>query len=77
MSNLIVSRLDPADTTGKIAATIDDADFPGERVAGWVEPGDVGLVSSPGDVTAIEQVTQAEYDALSPPTATTLYVIVG
>lgn len=35
-----------------------------------------GVVQST-DVATIEQVTQAEYDALTPPDANTLYVIVG
>ncbi|WP_420408718.1 phage upper tail fiber protein [Hoeflea sp.] len=34
-----------------------------------------GKVSGTG-VTAVVKLTQAEYDALSPPDATTLYVIV-
>ena len=34
------------------------------------------LVTSP-DILIIDVVTQAAYDALSPPVATTLYVIVG
>jgi hypothetical protein len=34
-----------------------------------------GVIST--DVTDIVQITQAAYDALSPPDADTLYVIVG
>ncbi len=35
-----------------------------------------GMVTS-SDITIIDVVTQAAYDALSPPVSTTLYVIVG
>lgn len=36
-----------------------------------------GAVEGVGGITTIEKVTQAEYDALTPPDANTLYVIVG
>ena len=36
----------------------------------------VGHVAS-ADVDTIVQLTQAEYDALSPPVETTLYIVVG
>jgi hypothetical protein len=37
---------------------------------------DAGYVAS-SDVSDIVKLTQAEYDALSPPVATTLYIVVG
>lgn len=42
----------------------------------WVPVAESGSVTS-GDVDAIDVLTQAAYDALDPPVATTLYVIVG
>lgn len=46
----------------------------GDNVSGFTN--DAGYVAS-ADVDTIVQLTQAEYDALSPPVATTLYIVVG
>lgn len=47
---------------------------PGDNVSDFTN--DAGYVAS-ADVDTIVQLTQAEYDALSPPVATTLYIVVG
>ncbi len=49
---------------------------PGEGAWDTVTAADVGAIPA-ADITAIDIVTQVAYDALSPPAATTLYVIVG
>jgi hypothetical protein len=49
----------------------------GAKADSAVQPADIADVVSSTDVTTIVKLTQAEYDALSPPEATTLYIVIG
>lgn len=42
-----------------------------------LSPSDIGAVANAGNVAAIQRLTQAEYDAIATPDASTLYIIVG
>lgn len=76
--NVDAGTLDGVDSTGFATAAqgtlANSAVQPGDAVSALTN--DANYVAS-ADITTIDQVTQAEYDALSPPAANTMYVIVG
>lgn len=76
--NVDADTLDGSDSTAFATAAqgalADSATQPADNVSTLTN--DANYVAS-ADVATIAQVTQAQYDALSPPDANTLYVIIG
>jgi len=68
-----------AGTTDTYTITFDDASTTTFDVLnGPIGPeGPIGLTGADGTDAVWTEITQADYDALSPPNASTLYVIVG